>query len=97
MEFPGYHSIRESDSDMSIPVVKPARGNFRRRSRAHTHLAKAVSISSSPVIRTKVCGWLLDGDGVTYRRVPAREVQMIRNITSATPMMPLASFFVGRK
>lgn len=82
---------------MSIPAKKPARGNIRRRARANTHLAKAVSVSSYPAARIKACGWLLDGDGVTYRRSPAREVQVIRNITSAFPMMPLASFFVGRK
>jgi hypothetical protein len=89
---------------MSLPVVKPARGISYRRARANTHLAKAVthlakavSVSFSPVAWTKVCGWLLDGDGVTSRRIPAREVQVTRHIASATPMMPLASFFVSRK
>lgn len=82
---------------MSLPVAKPAMGTSRRVVRVNEHLAKAVSVSSSPAARTKACGWILDGDGVTYRRAPKPEIQRIRNITSAFPMMPLASFFVGRK
>jgi hypothetical protein len=82
---------------MSIPVIKPARYISRRKTSANAHLSKAATVTSYPVARAKSCGWLLDGDGATYRRVPAREVPTIRNITSIAPMMPLASFFVGRK